>query len=856
MKPGPCDFPLRVVFAWAMLVAGGTARADDPVYPTSSVVANQPMGVAKGIFPGRVVWVHNAGAVNQDCVVDEPGHGWFLAENHNQAAVDAMVTTALRELTGATTERAAWTAVFKFHNTTRGKGAVDYRRGEKIFIKTNATSAWSGNFNPEDLTPRAFISETSIATVRAMLRQLVNVVGVDQGDIYVGDPLKHVYKHLYDVWHAEFPRVHFIDNGGYTNLGRENVVPSSTAVIHYSDHGTVLKTNVWSGGYAGDNPVTSDTLYGLFEQAEYLINLPMLKGHRRAGVTMFAKNHFGSHTRADASHLHNGLVAPTEAPYVTQDDYGRYRVLVDIMGHSLLGKKNLLYLMDALWATDYELDVPLRWQMPPFSNGYMASIFASLDPVAIESVGFDFLHAEFTAERVPRAGTYVQIGAVDDYLRQAADPTKWPAGLRYDPDATGTPLTSLGAHEHWNNATARQYSRNLSANGTGIELVAEEQTLRAGPLADGVGLQGDDVSFTSAATGLAPLTFRWERRRGAEGGWQAVTDDAEFAGVTTRWLTVQGATLAMNGEEFRCIVTDAVGASATTAGATLTIGARGAGRLVNLSARAACGTGDDVTIGGFVIEGGSRRVLLRAVGPTLRLQGLRAATLLADPQIELHAAARENAIVAANDDWTAAAEADELVAVGRAIGAGDWAEGDRTSSARLLTLDPGAYSFVASGKAGGTGVVLVEVFDAAPEAVAGGRLTNLSARAVCGQDDKVTIGGFVVSRSPQRVLIRAVGPSLVAQGLAPAAVLGDPQIEVYDAIHGNARIGSNDNWADDDAGAAITATAAKVGARALAAADTTSAAMLTTLAPGVYSFVASGRSGATGIVLIEVYVVD
>ena len=72
-------------------------------------------------------------------------------------------------------------------------------------------------------------------------------------------------------------------------------VPSTTATITYSDNGAVLATD------PGDAPVTTDYLYTIPEQAEYVINIPMLKGHERAGVTMFAKNHFGSQTQADAS---------------------------------------------------------------------------------------------------------------------------------------------------------------------------------------------------------------------------------------------------------------------------------------------------------------------------------------------------------------------------------------------------------------------------------------------------------------------------------------------------------------------------------------------------------------------------
>lgn len=173
-------------------------RRSSVVGPIDS--ADKPMGIAKGIFPGRVVWVHNPGATNQNCVVDQPGHAWFMSENMNQAAVDKMLSAALDSLTGQTSDSAAWAAIFRYHNTTRGKGAVNYKKGEKVFIKINATSAM--HFDTTDLSATVYygVSETSVASVLAVLRQLVNVVGVAQSDIYVGDPIKHIYKHLYDVW--------------------------------------------------------------------------------------------------------------------------------------------------------------------------------------------------------------------------------------------------------------------------------------------------------------------------------------------------------------------------------------------------------------------------------------------------------------------------------------------------------------------------------------------------------------------------------------------------------------------------------------------------------------------------------
>jgi hypothetical protein len=448
------------------------ASAVETQLPTLHLTANQPMGTAVGIFPGRVVWVHRPDATNENCAPASIGHEWFRAENNNLPVIDTMVSTAIRRLTGTLSDPAAWNAIFQFHNATRGKGSVGYAAGEKIFIKTNATSAWSGQFRTTDLsynTSASYyaVSETSPGVVLSVLRQLVNVVGVAQTDIYVGDPMKHIYKHDYDLWHGEFPNVHFLDQDGYTNLGREKAVKSTTALIRYSDRGTVLK----AGGTIGD-AVTTDSLYAIFEQAEYLINIPQLKGHKRAGVTMFAKNHFGSHVRAGAWQLHGGLVAPNEYPNTPfRMTYGMYRVQVDLMGHRLLGKKNLFYLMDALWATDYELDIPRKWMMAPFNNDWMSSVFASFDPVAIESVGYDFLRAEFTAAR--GLGTYPQMAAVDDYLHQAADTTNWPAGIRYDPENDGTVLGSLGTHEHWNDSLHMQYSRNLGT-GNGIELVGKD----------------------------------------------------------------------------------------------------------------------------------------------------------------------------------------------------------------------------------------------------------------------------------------------------------------------------------------------------------------------------------------------
>jgi hypothetical protein len=792
----------------AALVAFGSGRAlsgGDPagkVYKTASVVANQPMGEAKGIYPGRVVWVHDPGAVNQNCVVDAPGHGWYLSENNNQAVIDGMVSIALHNLTGQNSDSSAWDAIFRYHNAAVGKGAVGYAKGEKVFIKINATSAWNGNFNPADLTPYAFISETSMGPVLSVLRQLTGVVGVDQEDIYVGDPLKHIYKHLYDAWHGEFPDVHYLDNGGYESLGRESVVPSTTAIIHYSDNGTVLRTNVWTDNYPGDDPVYQDYLYTVFQDAEYLINIPMLKGHMRAGMTLFAKNHFGSQTRADASHLHNGLVAPTEMPNVSRGGYGLYRVQVDIMGHSLLGRKNLFFLLDALWGTDYELDVPLRWQMAPFSNTYSASLFASLDPVAIESVGYDFLRSEFTADRVPAAGTYVQMPGVDDYLHQAADPGNWPLGIVYDPDDSGVAMQSLGTHEHWNDAVDKQYSRNLDpAGGAGIELIPAGQNTRTELVAGQTAAPGGTAAFTAVAIGAAPLSYQWQREAAGSATWSDLSDGAVYSGSATGTLTVAGATLAMNGDHFRCVVSNGTSPSVTSNAAELEVMAVPA--ILVMPASATVGTGARVVFSVLATSANAMSYQWRRNGADI---------------------------------------------------AGATAAGYALSD--VTPADAGSYEAVVSDALGGsvTTVPATLAVETQPYTPPASTLVNISTRAQVGGGADVMIAGFVVGGSGSKtVLIRAVGPSLTGLdpvNLAAGVVLADPVLQLTKPD--GTQLLSNDDWGGDPA---IAAAAADAGAFPLQA-GSKDAAMIATLPPGPYTALVSGKGGASGVALIEVYDLD
>ncbi len=433
--------------------------------PAGPVVAadlrsNDPIGDARGIHPGRVVWVHDAHATDWEGT-DEDGADigdgyWWEEENTDQEAVDAMVSRAVRELAGEATAAAAWDAVFRHFNTTKGKGDVGYVEGERITVKVNLVTAnrLHDNVDAEGNQTRwlGWVN-TSPQMIVALLDQLVNVVGAAEEDITVGDTTAYFPNHYWDYCHGRFPGVHYLDWSG--TLDRRGAV---------SSEGQPCETPVfWSGPGAGD--ALQDYLPVSYAEAEYLINFACLKGHG-AGVTLCAKNHYGSFIRipneAGYYNLHLSLPPARYSPGM-----GHYRALVDIMGHSSLGGATLLHFIDGLYGGYWWEGHPYQWEMSPFNDDWPSSLFVSQDPVAIDSVAYDFLLEEW-----PHVVAAAEMeGGAEDYLHEAALADDPPSGTAYDPDGAGQGLPSLGVHEHWNNPQDKQYSRNLGT-GDGIELVA------------------------------------------------------------------------------------------------------------------------------------------------------------------------------------------------------------------------------------------------------------------------------------------------------------------------------------------------------------------------------------------------
>ncbi len=255
------------------------------------------------------------------------------------------------------------------------------------------------------------------------------------------------------------------------------------------------------------------------------------------------------------------------------------------------------------------------------------------------------------------------------------------------------------------------------------------------------------------------------------------------------------------------------------------------GVLGNISTRLQVLTGDDASIGGFIILGPDpARVIVRAIGPSLSAFGVPG--VLADPILELHAG--DGSIIATNDNWKSDHQAE--------IEATTLQPGDDLEAAIVATLpgDGASYTAVLRGTNGTTGVGLVEAYDL-DTATANSQLANISTRGFVDTGDDILIGGFILGNGDSQVVVRAIGPSLTGQGVAGA--LEDPTLELHDG-NGDILV-SDDNWKD--------AQEADLQASGLAPSDDLESAILSTLPAGSYTAIVRGKDDMTGVGLIEVY---
>lgn len=450
---------VSVTALWVAL--SWTAESPATAAFVPSEPTNSPMGVAKGIHPGRVVWVRDPDATGWDGSTGS----WWDDDNTDQEAVDMMVSKTLQTLTGEASDAESWGALFKHFNSVRALGDAGYQEGEKIAIKINMNQEnssggyWSSN-----------VGNPSPHVILSVLKQLVEVVGVPGSAITVYDASRYIGNPIYDKArnypNPEMLNVRFVVKNTLARNGRLGAIYDTSNPLH-TRAGTAYLPQSVTG-------------------AKYLINMALLRPHSLFGVTLCAKNHFGS------TYFPSGggwTPSPMHNYGQRSNPMSSYNCLVNLNGHRHLSGKTLLYMIDGLYPARNQGGNVLKWAS--FGDDWFSGMLASQDPVAIDSVGLDFLRHEDTLNSQITDVT----GNPDNYLHEAALADSPPSGTVYDPESDGTRLASLGVHEHWNNPVDRQYSRNLGT-ADGVELVIASYASDDGPIENATaGLKYDQLRY-------------------------------------------------------------------------------------------------------------------------------------------------------------------------------------------------------------------------------------------------------------------------------------------------------------------------------------------------------------------------
>ncbi len=359
------------------------------------------------------------------------------------------------------------------------------------------------------------------------------------------------------------------------------------------------------------------------------------------------------------------------------------------------------------------------------------------------------------------------------------------------------------------------------------------------------------VSATFQVLALSPrsLTYRWQVSEDGGATWRFVSDGSAYAGTATGTLTVRNPTREMGGNQYRCLVSDGVNGEIASAGASLTVGWS---QFSAVSARVPVGAGAQSLFMGFVYTGGGKPTIVRGVGPAL-VDGdaSLAGQVLIDPQLTIHEYQTGGfAPIERNNDWGGT---DTLRSSMKAVGMSTLAA-DSKDAALLIVPTRSIYTAQVSGVGDTTGLALAETYDA-DFADKTKRLTALSVRNHVGAGAAQLIVGFViVGDAPRRVLLRGVGPSLLADSPElTGLVLENPTLQLNrytpSQITKWTVVGANDDWG----GAASLAEAMhSVGMSSLPA-GSKDAVLLVDLPPGIYTAQVTGVGNTTGIALVEIY---
>lgn len=384
----------------------------------------------------------------------------------------------------------------------------------------------------------------------------------------------------------------------------------------------------------------------------------------------------------------------------------------------------------------------------------------------------------------------------------------------------------------------------------------------SGQIANGVvtGAASGMTGALDSGTSTAPSgTYAATAVAGASGGANLLVGPSGKAvvvvntpnGVTgaVGTLDASGAVKVVNASgDTLTVVIDAGGHNATvtlqaaTRGRTsfygLAAGTTNTSRLLNLSARARVSGTTDVAIVGFSTNGTtSKTVLIRGVGPSL--VSFNVPEYLEAPAMTLYDGN-------AKALWSGLrfGTADTITNTATRVGAFPLLP-TAIDCAYVGAIDAGGHSVILSGQGGGSGVCLVEMYEA-DTTTTGARLVNLSARAKTSGGADVLSAGFVIGgNGPETILLRGVGPGLAAH--AVPGYLERPKLVLFNADR--EVLTSNSQWSGD---ATPQSLFSAVGAFPLNS-GSTDTALLVTLAPGLYTAQVQSQDNTSGVALIEIY---
>ena len=348
-----------------------------------------------------------------------------------------------------------------------------------------------------------------------------------------------------------------------------------------------------------------------------------------------------------------------------------------------------------------------------------------------------------------------------------------------------------------------------------------------------------DSAFVAIVAPDGRLTFHVRSDSRADVGYGTFNSDGQFSATMVGGGQMSGRVDSATG----FLTGSATGGSVSGSliGAVSSATPASDGFLRNLSTRGFVGSGDQILVAGFVVNGvAPKRVLVRAIGPALANFGVPG--VVTDPTLKLY---RGSVVEGSNDDWGT----DPAVpAASSTVGAFALPAGS-TDAALVATLVPGPYTAQVTGVNGATGVGLVEIYDVDSQlAFSPEKMLNVSTRGRVGPEELIA-GVIINGVTPKRVLIRAVGPTLSNFGVS--GVLADPVLRLVNQETG-AVVRENNDWQMGNDALTVSKAAARVGAFALPP-GSKDAVLLITLPPGRYTALVSSSAGTSGIAIVEVY---